>query len=112
PAPDRRLRLLRSAERVLVPSFPTRRSSDLSTQRARFAVTSIQTPVSTTISPCTAAVSQRCLKASRSALVVSQCFCRGLLTAYNPDRKSTRLHSSHVKNSYAVLCSKKKTGIG
>src|SRR5690606_40976088 len=25
------------------------------------------------------------------------------------DRKSTRLNSSHVKNSYAVFCSKKKT---
>src|SRR5690606_41860591 len=27
-----------------------------------------------------------------------------------PDRKSTRLNSSHVKNSYAVFCVKKKTG--
>src|SRR5690606_41825407 len=26
------------------------------------------------------------------------------------DRKSTRLNSSHVKNSYAVVCLKKKTG--
>src|SRR5690606_12342306 len=26
-----------------------------------------------------------------------------------PDRKSTRLNSSHVKNSYAVFCLKKKT---
>src|SRR5690606_42142854 len=26
------------------------------------------------------------------------------------DRKSTRLHSSHVKISYAVFCLKKKTG--
>src|SRR5690606_41362730 len=25
-----------------------------------------------------------------------------------PDRKSTRLHSSHVKSSYAVFCLKKK----
>src|SRR5690606_39500229 len=31
-------------------------------------------------------------------------------TAYQPvlDRKSTRLNSSHVKNSYAVFCLKKK----
>src|SRR5436309_15939608 len=29
---------------------------------------------------------------------------------YSPqDRKSTRLNSSHVKNSYAVFCLKKKT---
>src|SRR5436309_8145305 len=27
------------------------------------------------------------------------------------DRKSTRLNSSHVKNSYAVFCLKKKTNI-
>src|SRR5436309_9365394 len=28
--------------------------------------------------------------------------------ARRPDRKSTRLNSSHVKNSYAVFCLKKK----
>src|SRR5690606_41376116 len=27
---------------------------------------------------------------------------------WHPDRKSTRLNSSHVKNSYAVFCLKKK----
>src|SRR5690606_39330270 len=27
---------------------------------------------------------------------------------HRPDRKSTRLNSSHVKNSYAVFCLKKK----
>src|SRR5690606_39323035 len=31
---------------------------------------------------------------------------RGL--TQDPDRKSTRLNSSHVKNSYAVFCLKKK----
>src|SRR5690606_40190493 len=30
-------------------------------------------------------------------------------TAHGPDRKSTRLNSSHVKISYAVFCLKKKT---
>src|SRR5690606_40930822 len=30
--------------------------------------------------------------------------------ALRPDRKSTRLNSSHVKISYAVFCLKKKTG--
>src|SRR5690606_41107101 len=29
-------------------------------------------------------------------------------TRYKPDRKSTRLNSSHVKISYAVFCLKKK----
>src|SRR5690606_41836896 len=31
------------------------------------------------------------------------------LDPYEPDRKSTRLNSSHVKISYAVFCLKKKT---
>src|SRR5439155_4043767 len=30
-------------------------------------------------------------------------------SAYNRDRKSTRLNSSHVASSYAVFCLKKKT---
>src|SRR5436309_10913199 len=30
------------------------------------------------------------------------------LSFYGPDRKSTRLNSSHVKISYAVFCLKKK----
>src|SRR5690606_40272951 len=32
----------------------------------------------------------------------------GLHVAQDPDRKSTRLNSSHVKISYAVFCLKKK----
>src|SRR5204862_4197856 len=31
---------------------------------------------------------------------------------FHPDRKSTRLNSSHVEISYAVFCLKKKTGLG
>src|SRR6202050_559381 len=30
----------------------------------------------------------------------------------NPDRKSTRLNSSHMSISYAVFCLKKKRGVG
>src|SRR5256885_12822663 len=30
-------------------------------------------------------------------------------SSYNPDRKSTRLNSSHLVISYAVFCLKKKT---
>src|SRR3712207_7964146 len=33
---------------------------------------------------------------------------RGLSVAYLPDRKSTRLNSSHANISYAVFCLKKK----
>src|SRR5699024_12344409 len=35
-----------------------------------------------------------------------------LRAALSPDRKSTRLNSSHVSISYAVLCLKKKTSSG
>src|SRR5690606_41079274 len=36
----------------------------------------------------------------------------GLLSvAFKPDRKSTRLNSSHVKISYAVFCLKKKNAL-
>src|SRR5438874_2941992 len=34
--------------------------------------------------------------------------CRETLCARTGDRKSTRLNSSHVERSYAVLCVKKK----
>src|SRR5256885_12219182 len=33
---------------------------------------------------------------------------RGFLFLFNPDRKSTRLNSSHLVISYAVFCLKKK----
>src|SRR3712207_7679727 len=35
----------------------------------------------------------------------------GMLTGLDPDRKSTRLNSSHANISYAVFCLKKKTNI-
>src|SRR5690349_22005061 len=34
----------------------------------------------------------------------------GPMPGSKPDRKSTRLNSSHVENSYAVFCLKKKKG--
>src|ERR1035441_10962924 len=36
-----------------------------------------------------------------------QSFWRGELPLWNPDRKSTRLNSSHLGISYAVFCLKK-----
>src|SRR3989442_611136 len=47
---------------------------------------------------------ERCARASGgNKVVMTGC---GVLTA--PDRKSTRLNSSHVRISYAVFCLKKK----
>src|SRR5690606_42031768 len=43
------------------------------------------------------------------ALPFKQFFCSArLIFNLSPDRKSTRLNSSHVKISYAVFCLKKK----
>src|SRR5437773_10198242 len=65
-----------------LPSFPTRRSSDL------------------TIAGCTP---------SRLAIltITGSCDCQDC----QPDRKSTRLNSSHITSSYAVFCLKKKKSI-
>src|SRR5439155_24079984 len=41
-------------------------------------------------------------------LKLIQCTFYVGLTAHRKDRKSTRLNSSHVANSYAVFCLKKK----
>src|SRR3712207_7751988 len=48
----------------------------------------------------------RALAEHRVVLVVEQ---RGVTGELLPDRKSTRLNSSHANISYAVFCLKKKT---
>src|SRR3989442_4581941 len=45
---------------------------------------------------------------SRGALSTAAAVSLLLLGAAGPDRKSTRLNSSHVRISYAVFCLKKK----
>src|SRR5690606_41265151 len=73
-------------------SFPTRRSSDLGERP-------VNLPVSATNAPSALSrPSPRAMAVSTSTGAVS----------LNRDRKSTRLNSSHVKNSYAVFCFKKK----
>src|SRR5690625_5517556 len=45
--------------------------------------------------------------------VFSKIYCTSSGSAMGPDRKSTRLNSSHVATSYAVFCLKeKKTAFG
>src|SRR5690606_41668956 len=84
-----------AAPRAL-PSFPTRRSSDLRLD-----------------------AQPRRASAGDHPVLCGQCrsATTGLAGAPEPsgDRKSTRLNSSHVKISYAVFCLKKKThtpGVG
>src|SRR5690606_41580594 len=99
--------LLCSRDHRDLPSFPTRRSSDLcskhdlSSKRQRTAL----------------AVRASCLPqlAGRQVACSDCCTLSDRRTAHfgaaEPsllDRKSTRLNSSHVKISYAVFCLKKK----
>src|SRR5687768_18243951 len=85
-------------------SFPTRRSSDLdsispSAPRRRYAnrVAAVRTAR-------TAGISRRA-----GGPVGLRCTARrGGLVRFSPDRKSTRLNSSHGYISYAVFCLKKK----
>src|SRR5690606_41647355 len=71
-----------------LPSFPTRRSSDLSTPGA---LSSAAADPATSLPP----------SSSEGAIC-------SLMLRPREDRKSTRLNSSHVKISYAVFCLKKK----
>src|SRR5204862_6961203 len=72
-----------------LPSFPTRRSSDLKDQ---FEANAIADPAT--------------YGWDTTALNIYIVQCRGVPTVR--DRKSTRLNSSHVEISYAVFCLKKK----
>src|SRR5204862_4906495 len=72
-------------------SFPTRRSSDLFSRGAR----------------CRAKPTQgRSLLRPEAARASRRSYSRR--RRLRPDRKSTRLNSSHVETSYAVFCLKKK----
>src|SRR5207302_10028978 len=76
-------------------SFPTRRSSDL-TSRA---------PPPT---PSRGTASIACLTSSSWPGSTASASWRWRSRTSRTDRKSTRLNSSHVKISYAVFCLKKK----
>src|SRR5204862_3798320 len=81
-------------------SFPTRRSSDLPPSAA---CPSQETPMSLSCLRSSRSVVDRLSASLASAYAAS---CR--LCDPAPDRKSTRLNSSHVEISYAVFCLKKK----
>src|SRR5205814_10193196 len=96
--------LCRSGPHRDLHSFPTRRSSDLTAglQMSQprplpclpTSSLKVRMPVADTISNSSARDRVKC---SHSALLCS-----------TPDRKSTRLNSSHLGISYAVFCLKKK----
>src|SRR5699024_12441417 len=88
-----------------LPSFPTRRSSDLGLGTGGFwdAIEAMGGP-------------RRSGKEAVDALIEALAIIRGIwepterrpLREGGADRKSTRLNSSHVSISYAVFCLKKK----
>src|SRR5207253_10224036 len=81
-----------------LPSFPTRRSSDLSCDRGR--------------EPVDHQARQRTDQQQRGDDAETEYDDEGALARFRDDhrgdRKSTRLNSSHVAISYAVFCLKKK----
>src|SRR5699024_12388697 len=91
---DSRSFLARQPPPPFLPSFPTRRSSDLNY---------IFRPAIANISGHTG----QCIQPARiNSLIVSAAV--GRQNGQPSDRKSTRLNSSHVSISYAVFCLKKK----
>src|SRR5690606_40884287 len=88
-------------------SFPTRRSSDLVTWR-RCAL-GIFDRVERRLERTVNSVFARAFKAEVQPVELASAIRKAMDDrAVTPDRKSTRLNSSHVKISYAVFCLKKK----
>src|SRR5205085_12407902 len=95
-----------------LPSFPTRRSSDLFGMVTAFVLTITLLPALVTLMGVRRGVQERGvallaqadgLIARRRAMVLAAFAVLGLVS----DRKSTRLNSSHSQISYAVFCLKK-----
>src|SRR5690606_41887980 len=94
--PQRPHCLSRTADHPRAPrTFPTRRSSDLTS----VAITSATGTETVLVNRSVAAADCATLTA----------YCRMETNRIPGDRKSTRLNSSHVKISYAVFCLKKNT---
>src|SRR5690606_41721107 len=103
--------LCRCAAHPALPSFPTRRSSDLSFGRLQQAFHenfALQCGYCTpgmlmTVQGLIESGAEITEDSVRNALSGNICRCTGY-TEIVRDRKSTRLNSSHVKISYAVFC--------
>src|SRR5206468_4725226 len=94
----------------VLPSFPTRRSSDLGwlKRRRAFAFSSLASEPARPREavPCTTSNISVCTSPAGRPRSTSLPPTRGTCRA--GDRKSTRLNSSHDQISYAVFCLKKK----
>src|SRR5690606_42153854 len=67
----------------------------------------LRPPPSSTLFPYTTLFRSKC-RNTRQGQQGQACCCNGVALHDIPDRKSTRLNSSHVKSSYAGFCLKKK----
>src|SRR3712207_7687107 len=74
--------------------------------------------VESTVQGAFGSTGQRCTATSRAIVVdrvadnfIERLIARAEALKIGPDRKSTRLNSSHANISYAVFCLKKKTKI-
>src|SRR5690606_42157933 len=92
-------------------SFPTRRSSDLWYQRIAMYPLAVVLPLAAWrrdygVRPYALAVAGLgiLVSAYHNVIETNPDLSSGGCDPSNPDRKSTRLNSSHVKISYAVFC--------
>src|SRR5699024_12795623 len=101
-----------SALPLLLPSFPSRRSSDLS---VRFMAPRVSSIVPNPYTTTSRSEEPRCPEARHRMYAQGECADRmrregtmlegdGNTRSTERDRKSTRLNSSHVSISYAVFC--------
>src|SRR5256885_3262201 len=68
----------------------------------------IRRPPRSTLFPYTTLFRSPCVGSERFVIEGPRCRGRGVRWLGGPDRKSTRLNSSHLVISYAVFCLKKK----
>src|SRR5690606_39345498 len=92
----------------VLPSFPTRRSSDLTPTWTRPGGSCVPRSSGPSCGASTSATSTATCTRSSSSPSSSACTSSSQSSSSCRDRKSTRLNSSHVKISYAVFCLKKK----
>src|SRR5690606_40492721 len=101
------LQLWRAPHRA-PPSFPTRRSSDLSTRDSARGVMGLVESAPGRRSRRPVPGRDQGVIVTWKIVVVPPPAATVPLLVVTVDRKSTRLNSSHVKISYAVFCLKKK----
>src|SRR5690606_39769403 len=106
------LSFVRSLHHLYLLSFPTRRSSDLYPISAlqNFNIDTVFNRILELLPDSPAFYPKDQITDKPERFFVNETIREKILMNYSKeiDRKSTRLNSSHVKNSYAVFCLKKQ----